>query len=123
MEAKRPGGVTLVAVLTWINGALVLVSGLLMLFTDTLGDAHVVNATVMTVLGLLVILVAGGLLRGNTASRMIITILQVFTLANAASHLFFSTESVLADVLSIAFAVIILLMLWSRSANRFFARS
>lgn len=122
MNVRRPGGVTLVAVLVWINGFLSIMTGVLLLISgpiDWSGNGAV--AIGAFVLGLLTIFVAGGLLKGNTAARMIITLLQVITLISSAGHLFLSPVTPINDVISVAIAVIVLLLLWSQRSNRFFS--
>lgn len=122
MNARRPGGVTLVAVLVWISGFLSLLTSVLLLISgpiDWSGNSTV--ALIAFVVGLLTIFIAGGLLKGNTAARMLISVLQVLTLIGAVGHLALNTVTAINDIISIALAVIVLLILWSKRSNRFFA--
>lgn len=123
MNAQRPAGVTLVAVLSWIGGALnVVFGGLLLIASGFAAGPDTTIAIINVVIGLLTILIAGGLLKGNTAARMIITVLQVFTIASTGSHLFLGGVSPVSDIISITISVIVLLILWSRKSNAFFRR-
>lgn len=120
MSAKRPGGVTLVAILAWISGLFDVVTGILMLTTDVFVESDNVTAVIFIVIGAVVIIVAAGLLRGNSVARIIVTALQVFSLAAAGTYLIMSGASVVTNLISILISVIVLMLLWSKRANAFF---
>ncbi len=93
-QVKRPGGVTLVAVLTWISGLLDIIGGTLLLFqtsvaatAEAFGGASglITSAIVSILIGAIVIVVANGLLRGSAVSRMVITVIEVLSIVARSS--------------------------------------
>lgn len=126
---RRPGGVTLVAVLTWISGALDILGGTLLLFMQN--DAQlllsfggsaplITSAIISIVIGVVVVAVANGLLHGNSGSRLVITIVEVLSIATGIFTAIVAPALFWSELLSILVAVLVLLLLWSRSANAFF---
>lgn len=126
---RRPGGVTLVAVLTWISGTLDILGGFLLLFLQN--DEQVVrafggtgglitNAVVSILIGVIVVAVANGLLHGNSGSRLVITIVEVLSIAAGIFTSIVAPALFWSELVGILIAVIVLLLLWSRSANAFF---
>lgn len=115
MAASRPGGVTLVAVLTWISGAIYIIVGGLGLFP---GGQDFWSSLLQIVLGIVVVSVAGGLLRGSNLSRIIITIVQAIAVIAAVVGLF--TGPNWSAVIAGIFPAIVLILLWSGRANEFF---
>ena len=73
MAGERPVGVTIVAVIAWIIGAIQIVGAILALIAGAGFDAWVV-----LIIGILTIAVSLGLFRGSNAARIIMAI--VFTL-------------------------------------------
>lgn len=129
MAAGRPGGVTFVAVLVWIVGALDILAGVLLLFQTndpTIGEAFggsaglVTSAILSILIGLVSIIVAGGLLRGNSAARAIVTVVQVLSIAGSVWLAIAVPANAVSEVLGIVISVIVLIFLWSRRANEFF---
>lgn len=126
---RRPGGVTLVAVLTWISGALDIIGGVLLLFLQndpqTLasfggGAQLITTAIVSIVIGVIVVAVANGLLHGNSGSRLVITVIEVFSIATGIFTAFVAPVLFWSELVSILVAVVVLMLLWSRSASAFF---
>ncbi|WP_431220625.1 DUF7144 family membrane protein [Leifsonia xyli] len=125
--AARPGSVTLVAVLTYINGVLDIIGGVVMLLTrDQLAGgngsaaAGVTTAAILSLLlGIVTVLVARGLLRGNSASRAIVAVIMVFDILNGVLMLF--TGQAVSGVVQILWSLVILALLFTRRANAFFA--
>ncbi|WP_173923425.1 hypothetical protein [Agromyces sp. Marseille-P2726] len=125
----RPGGVTLVAVLTWISGLLDIVSGSLLLFQTSVsatveqfgGESQLIASALLTILiGVVVIVVAVGLLRGNNASRILITIFEMLSIIGSVFLAIAYPAGAIAEYFSIAVAVIVLFLLWTRRASAFF---
>ncbi len=117
MTGPRPLGVTIVAIITWINGLFNLVPGIIGLFSG--GN----NATnwISIVLGALTIAIGSALLGGRNWSRIIVTILFVLSLA-AAVYLAVSVPGQLWQaIVSGGLAIIGLVFLWSKKANAFFS--
>ncbi|WP_448006036.1 DUF7144 family membrane protein [Agromyces bauzanensis] len=127
----RPGGVTLVAVLTWISGLLDIISGSLLLFQTSVsatveqfgGESQLIASALLTILiGVVVIVVAIGLLRGNNASRIVITVFQMLSIIGSVFLAIAYPPGAIAEYFSIAVAVVVLILLWTRRASAFFRR-
>lgn len=126
---QRPGGVTLVAVLVWISGALDIIGGVLLLFMQNDvelqnsfgGTAGLITAAVGgMLLGLIVIVVARGLLRGRNGARLVITVVEVFSIV-AGIFLAIAAPTLLSsELVGVVLSVIVLGLLWSRSASAYF---
>ena len=120
----RPVGVTVVAVLAWIEGALQVLSGILLLFasgavrTSGAHTALIVVAIVTIVIGIVIIVVANGLLNGSRTSRALITISTVLSLASAVYSIV--QHQYVSGVLNALIAVVIVALLWSKRATEFF---
>jgi len=114
MAGPRPGGVTLIAVLTWINGAIGIVTGILSL----LGGGGTV-AWVTIGLGVLVLAVGIGLLNGRNIARILAAIVFVLTLA-AAVYAIVTGGIQWAPIVQGGLSLIALIMLFSGKANAFF---
>ncbi|QEO15024.1 hypothetical protein FLP10_11810 [Agromyces intestinalis] len=131
-RAIRPTGVTVVAVLAWISGALDLISGILLLFLLPVqavvdqfqGTGGLLTAAIASIIvGLIVVLVAGGLLNGNSAARLIVTVVEVLSIIGGLFLVFAyygNRPEVIWEWLGIFFSLIVLLLLWSRKASEFF---
>jgi hypothetical protein len=129
MAIDRPGGVTLVAVLTWISGLLDIIGGSLLLFQTSVdatveqfgGSSQLIASALFTILvGVVVIVVAVGLLRGNNASRIVITVFQMLSIVGSVFLAIAYPAGAIAEYFSIAIAVIVLVLLWTRRASAFF---
>lgn len=126
---RRPGAVTLVAVLTWISGALDIIGGVLLLFMQhdlelqrAFGGSGVLitTAIVSILIGIVVVAVANGLLHGNSGSRLVITIVEVLSITTGVYTSIVAPALFWSELIGILVAILVLLMLWSRSANAFF---
>ncbi|AGW42070.1 hypothetical protein O159_20880 [Leifsonia xyli subsp. cynodontis DSM 46306] len=124
---KRPGSVTFVAVLTYINGVLSIVGGAIVLFTrdsmartdDAGALAGITTSAILSiVIGIVVLLVARGLLNGNTFSRAVVTIVMVISVLNGILQLF--TQQLVGGVVEILWAFLVLSLLFTARANEFF---
>jgi hypothetical protein len=129
MAIDRPGGVTLVAVLTWISGLLDIIGGSLLLFQTSVeatveqfgGPSQLIASALLTILiGVVVIVVAVGLLRGNNASRVVITIFQILSIVGSVFLAIAYPAGAIAEYFSIAVAAIVLILLWTGRASSFF---
>lgn len=129
MSAVRPGGVTFIAVLTWISGLLDIIGGTILLFqtsvaatVEQFGGASqlIASAIVAILIGAIVIIVAGGLLRGSPGARIVVTIFQVLSIATSTFLAIAYPAGAIGEYFSVAIAVIILAFLWSGRANAFF---
>lgn len=129
---RRPTGVTIVAVLAWISGALDLISGILLFlllpvpevvdqFNGTGG--LITSAIGSVIIGLIVVIVAGGLLNGNNASRLIVTVIEVLSLIGSLFLVwayYGNRPEVVAEWAGILVSLVVLILLWSRKASAYF---
>lgn len=128
-STRRPGGVTLVAVLAWISGLLDIVSGTILLFQTSIsatverfgGESQLIASALLNILiGVVVIVVAIGLLRGNNASRIVITIFEMLSIIGSVFLAIAYPAGAITEYFSIALAVVVLILLWTRRASAFF---
>ena len=116
MAGERPVGVTIVAVIAWIIGAIQIVGGILAVMAG--GGVH---AWVVVILGILTIAVSLGLFRGNNAARIIMAVVFTLNLIVAVWAIVIGVDfwdQVVAAVL----AIVGLVFLFSAKANAFFNR-
>ncbi|HEY4225300.1 MAG TPA: hypothetical protein VGM70_05765 [Pseudolysinimonas sp.] len=121
MATKRPAGVTLIAVIVWINGLLSIIGGIVALITG--GSAALAAAIVSIIIGVLTIAVGVGLLRGSRVARVIATIFLVLSLASAIYSIVVGIAapgSIIVPIVSGVLALIALIMLWTSRASSFF---
>lgn len=115
MAGERPVGVTIVAVIAWIIGAIQIVGGILALIAGAGIDAWVV-----LIIGILTIAVSLGLFRGNNTARIIMAIVFTLNLIVAVWALVLGVDfwdQVIAGVL----AIVGLVFLFSKKASAFFS--
>ena len=126
--AQRPGSVTLVAVLTYISGILNVIGGIIILLTrDQMAGpgnsgalAGITTAAIISILlGVVIIIVARGLLRGSPGSRTVVTVVMIIDILNGVLMLF--TLQIVSGVVQIIWSAVILALLFTRRANEFFA--
>lgn len=128
-QAARPAGVTIVAILAMIAGALDIVSGTILLFqagvtsvVDGLGGTGTlyVAAIGSIVLGLVVIVLATGLLRGNAVARLVITVVEVLSIIGSLFLAFAYLGAAVGEWLGIVVSLVVVLLLWTHRASVFF---
>jgi hypothetical protein len=116
MAGQRPVGVTVVAVIAWISGALNVIGGIIQI----LPGGHNFGAGVWAIIiGIVTIVVSLGLFRGSNAARVIVTIVFVLNLLSA-FFLLFSPFTFWSALISALLAVIGIALLFTRPANVFF---
>ncbi|GGI45647.1 hypothetical protein BCL57_001634 [Agromyces flavus] len=131
VRGKRPVTITIIGVLAFIAGLLDMLSGVLLFFrlpNDEVvarfgGSGGLITAAIGSiVVGLITAVLAGGLLRGSNPARLIITVLQVFSIIGSLflAVAYMSDPSVVGEWLGLAFSVILLILLWTPKASRFF---
>lgn len=125
--ARRPFGVTLVGVLIYINGFVDLIVGVLLIVlaaagqvTQSVGGAWA-TGILLIVVGLIVLSVASGILRGSRTARTIIAIVEVVSIAANIYALVIGGQPA-GTIVSIIFSLVILGLLYSGRASAFFAR-
>jgi hypothetical protein len=132
-QTGRPTTVTIIGVLAYIAGLLDMVSGVILFFllpnedvVDSFGGSGPLIAAAIgsIVVGLIVVVVAGGLLRGSQTSRLIVTVLQVLSLIGS---LFLAvawreTATATDEWIGIAVSALVLILLWTPKASAFFTK-
>jgi hypothetical protein len=132
-QTGRPTTVTIIGVLAYIAGLLDMVSGVILFFllpnedvVDSFGGSGplITAAIGSIVVGLIVVVVAGGLLRGSQTSRLIVTVLQVLSLIGS---LFLAvawreTATATDEWIGIAVSALVLILLWTPKASAFFTK-
>ena len=124
--AARPGSVTFVAVLTYINGILNIIGGVILLITrDQMAGpnggsvAGITTAAIISILlGIIVIIVARGLLRGSPGARVVVTVVMIVDIVNGVILLF--SGQLASGIVQILWSLLIIVLLFTRRANGFF---
>ena len=122
MTGTRPGGVTLVAVLAWISGAVNIVAGILLLIAALMAPDALWFGLIQLALGIITIVVSLGLLRGSSGARTVVTVVFVLNLISAVFVVLFQQAQVWSGIVSGVVVVIGLILLWTPRANEFFRR-
>ena len=120
MTGTRPAGVTVVAVLAWISGAVNIIAGVLLLIASIMAPDALWYGLVQLLLGIVTIVLSVGLLRGRPNARIVVTVVFVLNLISAVFVIFFQQAQVWSGVVSGVAVVIGLVLLWTRRANEFF---
>lgn len=115
MSGTRPFGVTLVAIIAWITGAIQIVSGIISLF----GGAATAGV-VAIIIGVITIAVSLGLFRGSNGARIVTTIVFLLNIAGSFYLRLALDASIWATVGAILLPVIGLVLLYTSRANTFF---
>ena len=122
MAGTRPGGVTLVAVLAWIAGAVNVIAGILMLIAALMAPDALWYGLIHLLLGVITIAVGISLLRGSGTTRVLVTIVFVLDLIWAVFVVVFQQAQIWAGLASGVLVLVGLVLLWTRRANEFFQR-
>lgn len=129
--ARRPGGVTLLAVLIVISGLLQLMVAIGVLIAR--GDSEFIRQTGLSsgawlwvgIVGIIIafvyLLVARGLMRGSGLARGLATLSALLSLAGGLWGVFtYAGNLQWSSILSVAVALVVLGLLWSSRASAFF---
>lgn len=128
----RPVGVTVVAVIAWVSGALDLIAGIIMLFMLPIesvvesygGSGALIAAAIGSIIvGLITVIVAGGLLNGSPGARLVVTVLQILSIIGSLflAIAYRETPTAITEWIGILVALVVLILLWSRKATAFFS--
>jgi hypothetical protein len=126
---KRPLGVTIVAALAIVSGAFDIIGGIVLLSmqadpttADAFGGASVATslAIMEIAIGIVMVIIAFGLLRGNSASRIAATAVQVISLLGSIWIGIAQPSTLPTEIVSALVALAILMLLWSAEATRYF---
>ncbi len=125
MAGARPVGVTVVAVLAWISGALSILGGILLIVSGLSTTSQnrtliVVSAVLSIIIGIVVILVSLGLFRGSNGARIVVTIVFVLNIINAIVQIFSGTQGFWVSLLSALPSIVGVILLYTAKANAFF---
>ena len=128
MAGRRPGGVTFVAVIVWIQALFNIIIGILALVgvplgLVTLNPGFAVSTLIIglgyLLYGIIAAIVASGLLRGSRVARAIVTILLVLSIIGGIIDLV--NGGIWAGIFNLAVGIIGILLLWAGKATRYFA--
>lgn len=122
MPATRPAGVTVVAVIAWISGAINIIAGILLLFAALMAPDALWFGLIQLVLGIITIAVSLGLFRGSSGARTVVAIVFVLNLISALFVIFTQQAQVWSGIASGLLALIGIVLLYTRAANDFFGR-
>ncbi len=129
-DPRRPAGVTVIGVLAYIGGVFDIVGGSMLLVLAT-GAALVSNplpgglltAITIIVSGVIVLVVAGGLLRGSRLSRIILTIVRGVSIVSQILAITSGGLALFVGIVSVLISAIVLSWLWTPRANAYFSRA
>ena len=126
-RARRPRSLRIVTVLAWIEGFIDIAGGLVLLgvagasVLDPIQGGLLVAGIIGIALGLVLVFVTGGLLRGSRASRISVTVFSAFSMAPAVVTL--SLTLWVNGAITIALGLAIIVLMWAGPARRHFART
>lgn len=118
MAGSRPFGVTLVAIIAWITGALQIISGVIALFSS-----QVSLGVVAIVIGIITILVSLGLFGGRNGARVIVAIIFLLNIAGSIWLMISHPAAFWSAVGSLILPLLGLILLFTSRANAFFAKN
>lgn len=125
---KRPLGVTIVAILVWLQGLLYIAGGLYVMaglqnpdFVSALGGTELAIAQAVASFAFSLVLfgVASGLLRGSPRIRILLTVLLVISVGGALYSAIAGYQPVFGPITA-ALAVAGMIFLWTPRARAFF---
>lgn len=116
MTGSRPGGVTLVSVLAWISGLFGIIGGLVELLAT-----FAIIGWVTLILGIITMAVGVGLWRGRNIARVIAAIVFLVDIATAVYTTTLHQANYWSALVGGLLALIGLIFLFTRAANRFFS--
>ncbi len=128
-NARRPAGVTFIGVLAYIGGIFDIIGGSMILVLATSAallatpiPGGLITALTIIISGIIVLIVAGGLLAGSRLSRLIFTIVRGFSIVAQILAITTGGVGLIVGIISVLISAIVLSWLWTPRANAFFAR-
>jgi hypothetical protein len=132
-QASRPVTITLIGALAFLAGLIDLISGVLLFFLlpndDVVanfgGTGGLIAAAIASiVVGLVTAVLAGGLLRGSIPARLIVTVLQVLSIIGSLfmAVAYIGDPTVVGEWLGLVVSIVLVILLWTPKATRFFER-
>ncbi|MFN8125555.1 MAG: hypothetical protein U0R64_03480 [Candidatus Nanopelagicales bacterium] len=140
MAVQRPGTITFIVVLMWINAVIEIIGGVFLMLgatnnsfvrgfnegagVDDLNGTTLAVAGLITIaFGIITILLATGLKNGSNGVRIFVSILIVLQiLVDVAELTVWRNSSVWTGLIAILIWLIILAMLWGSRASAFFTQ-
>ena len=129
---RRPRGVTVVVILTYLSGFLDILSGLLVVLLASNAQAQAALAVGRGVLlaagilgivvGIVTLVVAGGLRHGRRGARLLVTVIMVLQIVGGIVTATGGQAQLLSGLVQIAIAVAVIALLWTGEATQFFRR-
>jgi hypothetical protein len=145
MAVQRPGTITFIVVLMWINAILEIIGGIVLIIASRSNDVvtgvqegvgagipveeisgtSLLWAGIISILfGIITIMLANGLKNGSNGVRIFLTILIILQiLVDAAEMTALNNKSVWTGLIAILIWLIVLGMLWSSRASAFFKQN
>ncbi|KZE95757.1 hypothetical protein AVP42_00031 [Agromyces sp. NDB4Y10] len=129
IQGNRPVTITIIGVLAFIAGLIDLVSGVILFFllpneevvAGFGGSGGLIAAAIGSIIvGLITAGLAGGLLRGSSVARMIVTVLQVLSLIGSLFMAVAYLGIPVGEWLGLAVSALVLILLWTPKASAFF---
>ncbi|GAA4049292.1 hypothetical protein [Agromyces indicus] len=129
IQGNRPVTITIIGVLAFIAGLIDLVSGVILFFllpneevvAGFGGSGGLIAAAIGSIIvGLITAGLAGGLLRGSSVARMIVTVLQVLSLIGSLFMAVAYLGIPVGEWLGLAVSAVVLILLWTPKASAFF---
>jgi hypothetical protein len=127
-EVRRPRGVTVVAILVWVEGLFYVAAGMVILVNlenpgmlDRVGGADLAIPAALASFGVALAFLglSGGLLRGTSWSRVLVAVLLLVSLVLAV-YVISGGVRIFAGILIAAVAVLALILLWTPRASVYF---
>ena len=115
MAGRRPFGVTLVAIIAWLTGALQIIAGVLLLI-----GGEITFGIVAMLIGFVTILVSLGLFGGSNGARILPAVVFVLNIAGSVYLMITGPAQLWSAVGSAVLPLIGLLLLFTSRANSFF---
>ena len=123
-DITRPFGVTLIGILMVISALGALISSVIALFDSEARDGFgLISIVLVIIVALVYLLLAKGILNGNSFARFIVVIFTVLQLLNGSWRMIFEPGLRLAGIVQAVIALVILALLFSRKAAYFFSRT
>lgn len=115
MAGRRPFGVTLVAIIAWITGALQIIAGVLLMI-----GGEIAYGIIAMLIGFITILVSLGLFGGSNGARILTAVVFVLNIAGSVYLMITEPSQLWTAVGSAVLPLIGLLLLFTSRANSFF---
>jgi hypothetical protein len=113
-------GVSVLSIVILLLGVGLIIRGIAALLAGGEGAAGIFVGALLLVLGLVYVLVAKGIWSGSRVARAIVTVLALFVIVGSVFTLT-EPDQLIVSIVQILIAVIILVLLYSRSARAYFS--